>query len=302
MTNNIKFPNFLIVGAAKAATTTIHEYLKQHPEIFMTEDKEPCFFALKGKDIEKFYHPHGFDPVVNKESYLRLFENAKQEKIRGESSTPYLFLYEDTIKNIKCDIVKHEDVKILIVLREPVERAYSQYIMYRRELWESNSFEEALELEEQRLKNNYHFDYAYYKRGLYAHQVEAYQNNFKNVKVVFYEDFKKDNIASLNEIITFLGLSKFEFQKIDNRNIGGIPKSKILLKILRKKSYFKKLFQKIIPNSKKKFIYNYVFNRNLTKAPKLNQETKIKISKLYEADIKKLEKLLDIDLTSWKLK
>ena len=123
---NNKLPNFLIVGAAKCGTSSLHNYLNQHPDIFMPsynklgmKVKEPRFLI---KDLVKNRLPNG---VWSFEEYKSLFTDVKNAKLVGESTVLYLYYYEHAIKNIKHYLGK--DVKIIIMLRNPIDRAYSAY-------------------------------------------------------------------------------------------------------------------------------------------------------------------------------
>ena len=110
--NNRTYPNFLIIGAAKAGTTSIYNYLKEHPEIFMTKVKEPCFFSFAEEEV-KFLS--GKPKFINKfEEYINLFNGAENYKCKGEASTPYLYFYNKTISNLKKFIKEWEKLKIII--------------------------------------------------------------------------------------------------------------------------------------------------------------------------------------------
>ena len=299
MIHNKEFPNFLIVGAAKAATTTIHEYLKQHPNIFMCEPKEPSFYTFAEKENIKYSTGRPVKFVTRTEEYHNLFLNSHGSKIRGESSTPYLFFYEETINNIKKLNPDSKNIKILIILRNPVRRAYSQYMMKVRDLVETLSFEEAITLENNRVKENAHFDFFYVKRGLYYQQVKAYLKNFKNVKVMFYDDFKKNPQLFLGDIIDFLNVEKFKFSPISKYNISGESKSHFVTKILKGNSIVKDVVGSFLPMKYSKKISNVVMSYNIKKAPKMNIETELMLKSYYRNDIKNLESLLDVDLSAW---
>ena len=296
-------PNFLIVGTAKGATTTIHEYLKQHPNIFMTENKEPCFFLYPEKETPKFSthkknHTKLFVNSFNE--YKELFETSDAEvKIKGESSTPYLYFHNDTIKNIKNYISNYSQIKILIVLRNPVERAYSQYMMKRRDLKENLSFSEAIAEESNRIKQNYHFDYFYTNRGLYYNQVKDYLDNFSSVKIVLFEEFKKDSNKILNEITEFLELPEFDFKKINNKNVSGLPKSKGITNFINNSPRFFSLSKRLIPDKLGKNVLNYIRNKNLKKGESINLKDRETLMHFYKNDINKLEKLINRDLSNW---
>ena len=297
MTKNL--PNFLIVGTAKAATTTIHEYLKQHPDIFMTEWKEPCFFKFKDQEEINYTSTKRIVKFVTKtEQYKSLFKGGEYKKIRGESSTPYLYFYKDSINNIKNTVPDYQNIKILIVLRNPIERAFSQYMMKVRDLEEQMNFMEAISLEKERMRKHVHFDFYYVDRGMYYEQVKAYLEAFKNVKVVLYEDFKRETVSNLDEIVSFLGLKSFNFSTIRNHNISGKPKNKYISRLLIGENFLKKVFQTIIPKSQRKKISSAIMERNLKRIT-IDEASKKALQGYFKEDIKKLESLLGRDLSAW---
>ncbi|MDY2586482.1 sulfotransferase [Winogradskyella aquimaris] len=297
MNNNL--PNFLIVGTAKAATTTIHEYLKQHPKVFMTEWKEPCFFVFKDQQNLNFKSTKRIVKFITRlEDYKEIFENGKSKEIRGESSTPYLYFYDRTIENIRNTIPNHKDTKILIVLRNPVDRAYSQYMMKIRDLEEKLTFNEALDAEEDRMQNNFHFDFFYKDRGLYSNQVKAYLEEFNNVKVILYEDFKSDTNKILGDIVDFLNLEKFNFQPINRLNASGKPKNKIISRILIGDNFIKRSLKPFLTKRLRNNLLNQIQKKNL-KQTKIDNYSKAKLQEFFKSDVKKLETLIDRDLKEW---
>lgn len=295
---NNRLPNFLIVGTARAATTTIHEYLKQHPDIYMTEWKEPSFFTFKDKENASFTTGRPVKFVTKVEDYQSLFKGAENKLVRGESSTPYLYFYKQTIPNIKETISNYEDIKILIVLRNPIERAYSQYMMKVRDLVEDMPFMNALLSERNRKEENAHFDFFYSERGLYYNQVKAYIQHFKHVKIVFYEDFKENNELVLDEIIDFLNLKKINFQSIGFQNISGKPKVKLISRLLKEDFFVKRKLKKVVPDSLLLEMNSFIMRKNLNNV-KMGEEAKNYLRNYYSEDVKKLEELLAIDLSKW---
>jgi len=292
-------PNFLIVGAAKSATTTIHEYLKEHPNVFMTEWKEPSFFVFKDKSPPTYTTDIKVKFCHQLTEYYKIFEKGTQYKIKGESSTPYLYFYHDTIKNIKEVIKGYSELKILIVLRNPVDRAYSQFSMKVRDCVEELTFEEAVDIESKRKSENAHFDFFYIDRGLYYEQVKAYLNNFKNVKIILFEDFKANENLELNNIGKFLGIDKHDFLVGKKLNKAGVSKFRFITKFIRSKSIVKRLVGVFLPKEVKKKIINFIMNRNLKKGEPINIQTRLKLQNFYKEDIQKLETLIQRDLSHW---
>ena len=141
MSNNL--PNFLVVGAAKSGTSSLHNYLNQHPEIFMpsfrdgVNVKEPQFFVRESV-MDRLH-----SGIWNWQDYKDLFFQVKDEKAIGEASVFYLYYFEEAINNIKKYL--GDQIKIIIILRNPIDRAYSAYQHVSRSMKEELSFEEALD-------------------------------------------------------------------------------------------------------------------------------------------------------------
>jgi len=130
------WPNFFIVGAPRAGTTSLYFYLKQVPEVYLSPVKEPNYFSVKIIPDD-----HYLLPIRNKKNYLKLFEKVKDEKAIGEASPSYL---EDpeTPYLISQDV---SDARIIAILRDPVERAFSHYLMMVSQGFEKLSFRKALD-------------------------------------------------------------------------------------------------------------------------------------------------------------
>ncbi len=150
-------PNFLVIGAAKSGTTALHEYLKQHPQIYMSPQKEPHFFSLEGKKVD-FRGPGDKreeqlnNSVTNIEDYRKLFQGVSNEIAIGESSTSYLNNPEAPER------IRHyiPNAKLIAILRNPVARAYSSFLhMVQRGYEPLTDFAEALRDEERRIRDNW---------------------------------------------------------------------------------------------------------------------------------------------------
>jgi len=293
-------PNFLIVGAAKGGTTSIYEYIKGHPDIFMSEEqKEPTFFPFAGLKRPVYANDKPVRFITDFEEYQNLFSEVRSEKIIGEASTPYLYLYDQTIQGIKKYVPDPENVKILIVLRNPVERAYSQYMMKVRDLIEPLSFQEALDSEEQRVNDGYHFDFFYKDRGLYFEQVKAYKDSFKDVKVLFFEDLKNNPSQVVAEVYSFLGVDTnhdSDFSK--TYNFSGKPKFKFISALQRDRSKFRWL-KDLFPTSFRNSLKHKLNKLNLERVS-MSEAERESLKAFYYEDICKLENLLEVDLSHWK--
>ncbi|MDC0204193.1 sulfotransferase [Flavobacteriales bacterium] len=297
-----KLPNFLIVGAAKSGTSSLHNYLNQHPEVFMPsynkegmKVKEPRFLI---KDLVQYRLHNG---VWNWEEYKSLFNDVKDEIFIGESTVLYLYYYKHAIDNIKKYL--GENVKIIIMLRNPTDRAYSAFQHVSRGLKEHNSFEEALKIEKGRMNNESSLTpmVMYQEMGLYYNMVRAYKENFKNVHIIFYEDFRDDTEEEIKKIFKFLGLSLYaHIDFISRHNVGGKRwKNETIKHIFMKNNPLRSVLKKVIPKSLRKVVRDTLISASTDKVAPMNENTRKKLNTFFKDDIKKLSTLLNRDLTHW---
>jgi len=297
-----KLPNFLIVGAAKSGTSSLHNYLNQHPEVFMPsynregmKVKEPRFLI---KDLVQHRLHNG---VWSWEEYKALFNDVKDECSIGESTVLYLYYYKHAIDNIKKYLGKN--IKIIIMLRNPTERAYSAFQHVSRGLQEQYSFEEALMLEEGRMDKDPSLTpmVMYKEMGLYYNMVTAYKENFSNVHVIFYEDFRDNTELEIKKIFKFLGISisaNIDFTR--RYNVGGKRwKIQVMKNIFLKDYHLKTALKKIFPESFRKVIIDILIAISTAKVVGMKEKTRLKLNIFFKDDVRKLSALLNRDLTNW---
>jgi len=298
-----KLPNFLIVGAAKSGTSSLHNYLSQHPDIFMPsfnkegmKVKEPRFLI---KDLVENRLHNG---VWNWEEYQSLFDKVTDEKAIGESTVLYLYYFEEAIRNIKYKL--DEDVRIIIMLRNPVDRAFSAYTHVARSVKEQLSLEEALEIEHERLELDPTLTpmVMYKDMGLYYNMVKAYLDNFENVHVIMYEDFKSDTTKAVKKTLEFLGVdSKVSLDTGTKHNIGGKSwKTPFLKHFFMKDNLVKKLFRMVFSFSLRKKARIFLESILKHDSKPINTETRANLVMFFKEDVSKLEQLLQINLKHWK--
>ena len=297
-----KLPNFLIVGAAKSGTSSLHQYLLQHPDIFMptfnkdgVSVKEPQFL-IKSK-VEKRLH----FGIWEWKEYLSIFEGVKDQNVIGEASVFYLYYYKEAIKNIKSRL--GNDVKIIILLRNPVDRAFSAFLHVSKSLKESLSFEDALDQEEGRLEKDLSLTpmVMYKGMGMYYSMVKAYKKEFKNVHVVIYEDFRDKTNITLDSIFKFLDVIPIE--KLDfslRHNVGGKEWKNINMKnLFQKDNLLKSIYFKLFPRIVKDKIKKKLLYLSTNKARTMNNKTKDSLKSFFKEDINSLSNLIQRDLTHW---
>jgi hypothetical protein len=297
-------PNFLIIGVAKSATTALWFYLKQHPEIFMSFPKEPRFFAYMGQNIDfkgpgdKLYKKA---IVRNLDDYKNLFKDVNSEKAIGEASVAY-FSEKHSADRIKSYI---PDVKLILSLRNPVDRAFSHYLNKRRNGHECiKDFEEALKEENNRIQKNYSHTWRYIGRGFYYENIKYYLDKFgsEQMKIYIYDDFKKHTLLILKDIFKFIEVDDSFVPDLNTRpNESFIPKNRIIHNILNNRWKFYKSTKKFMPKKYRirliKFL-NKKWEENKHK-PQISREVKQKLIDIFREDIIKTQNLIGKDLSMW---
>jgi len=220
-------PNFLLMGAAKAGTTALYQYLKQHPQIYMSPVKEPHFFAYEGrKPNTQGPGDTANDSIITLKEYLALFESVRNERAIGEASTMYLYLPQ------ACERIRYylPDARLIAILRHPAERAYSAFIHLVREGRETlTNFSQALQSEEERIRQNWGPLWHLTRCGFYYEQVKRYFDTFprEQIKIYLYDDFKARPTQVVQDIFRFLKVDdSFQPDMSVRVNISGIPKSR----------------------------------------------------------------------------
>ena len=310
---DILLPDFLVVGAAKSATTSLYYYLGQHPEIQMTSIKENWFFSFLNNPPHYTSPGKLHDVVTSLDEYVKLFKGASQEQRLGDASPSYLYTYQDTIQNIRSVYPQEalDKLRIIISLREPVSRAFSQYYTFKRVVQEPLSFEEAVQDNtiRRRLNDNWNIFYDYTGFGRYYEQVKAFLDFFGNdrVLVVLYDDILNEAVEVCKSIYTFLGVDSSFTPDVETRlnAVSGEPKVKWLVRALISRNPIKRtlsFFIKIILLCLPKEIRNKILHTLLTrlfKRTEISESIKLELSRAYCDDIKRLEALIGRDLSQW---
>jgi hypothetical protein len=227
-----------------------------------------------------------------------LFEGADGETAVGEISPWYLYSAQAPER------IHHHipEAKLIAILRNPVERAYSAYLMARRADMEPLSFQEALEAEEKRIKENWGFTWRYKDFGYYYEQLRRYYDLFDSsqIKIYIYDEWKRDNVGTLRDLFEFLGVdSTFAPDTSLDANYGGIPKvNKINYLLMVENHPLKSVLKTLLPKSFREKIRDFVRKRNRYK-PEMSAEVRAKLQDTFREDVLKLQDLIGRDLSAW---
>ena len=290
-------PNLLIVGAAKSGTTSLHNYLNQHPEVFMCNPKEPHFLINKEIGLKRILV--GIDDF---QEYEKLFFAGKENKYRGESSVMYLMYPDIVIPKIKE--LFGDETKIIIMLRNPVDRAYSGFQHVKRyNVNETSTFEKAWEISEERYFSNTVITPAsrYQELGLYYNQVKSYFGKLQYVHVIIYDDYKADFKGEMHKVFDFLAIDKININIEERHMIGDWQwENDRMKKIMIKKNSLRSFLKIIIPfKSLRKMLRIKIKQSTTNKVLEMKKETRQMLQEFYKEDVANLSELLDRDLNYW---
>lgn len=284
-------PNFLVIGAQKAGTTWLYDVLGKHPDIFLPDTKELSYFCQQDSDGNEFDH---FDRL-NLSWYEEFFSARTTENAVGEISPMYL-CDEHAPERIAATL---PGVKLIAVLREPVERAASEYWMTFNKLASMAPLAEILEKD----------DNLILRRGLYSKQLETYFSLFprENILVLFFEEMMADRNAAVDRICRFLGVDP-ALQPREGLSEASNPatayrsrwlhttsvKIATALRASKALSWLPRLLKKTGFNEKVKSLNAMGFDK-----PALTAQERAILRSFYAEDREKLERLLERKIDAW---
>ena len=270
------WPNFFIVGAAKAGTTSLYKYLIGVPGVYMSPIKEPRYFSeINPPEIV------AMPPVRDRAEYLRLFQGAKDEAAIGEASVIYL-ADPETPKRIRHAV---PGARIIILLRDPVERAFSDYLMHVREGWQTFSFQEALQ------KGLYKGGYL--ELGFYAEQVKRYLDTFgpERVKIIIFEEFILDTKGTASDVLKFLGVNSQPPVSVKEAyNAFAMPRVRWAYRIFGSR-WARRAARTVVPAPLRLLVKERVLLKKVSK-PAMPQEARKFLEDCYRDDVRRLEDIL----------
>lgn len=310
--NSIR-PNIFLIGAMRCGSTTLHLMLDHHPDICMSLRKEPMFYFAeemrrrikKIEGQEKVALEKELALFVSKgrhrehQSYQELFSECCTSNNIGESSH---YLYSPQVaETIFSDC---PDARIIISLRNPVDRLYSEWLYYRRINARCDSFHEFM-------REGCEFNDkgellsigggSRIGKGFYAQLVKPWLDRFgsEHVKIILFEDFKSNPKEIVFSIYKWLGVSLDADFVMMHAQQGGVPKRKNIFETINKSSLLKTVVKNVLPKLTRQLLREKFFTIFLDR-PKISLGDEEFLKKIYSSDISELEALLGIALDDWK--
>ena len=299
-------PNFLVIGAAKAGTNALYRYLQQHPQVYMSPWKEPKFFAFESRDDLGFRAANGREAPVNatvvldREEYEQLFDGARGELALGEASPHYLYA-EKAPARIKALV---PDMKLVAVLRNPIDRAFSSYQHLVRDGLEPLDFGAGLDAEPARIAEHYAFLYRYADLGYYTRQLHRYDDLFPadQLLILLYDDLRRDPEATCRRLFSFLGVDEsFVPARSEDYNVSGLPRNRLVHRVLNPSAPMKRRLWQAAPSRLRDPLLRLqtrMVNRNLERQSMPARE-RDRLRSVFKQEVTQLETRLDRDLSHW---
>lgn len=313
----MKLPNFFIVGAPKAGTTSLYSYLDQHPRIYMSPLKETYYFSSEIR-AENFLNAEArtrierdqlalqkylagdmrekrFGGVVTTwDNYLKLFQSASDEIAIGEA-TPH-YLWSPCAAHGIAARIPH--AKILISLRNPVDRAYSNYLHMLAVGAADGSFRQEIEADLRRLNRRVGLEWPFLEYGQYTQQIKRYFQEFprSQIHISFYEELQRSPATLVSSLYSFLGVGDFPVDVSLRHNEPVIPRLPTTTYLLRRSGLWP-LLRSLAPASLRQRLQPLL--RQSRASLLMDPADRAFLTDFYREDIARLATLLDRDLDGW---
>lgn len=291
-----RLPNLFIIGATKSGSTALYSYINQHPQVYMSSVKEPQFFS--NDDLYR----------RGMEYYLStFFSDSEHFEVRGEATPHYLY-YEKAAARLK-DQLPESHQRFIVVLRNPIERAYSLYWNMVSEGHEALGFEDAIRAEKDRaldpgVTRLGSIRFQYVDTGKYAMQLRTYFKYFdrKQIHIAFHEDLRENPQSVLDPIWGFLGLERPAFEvSHGNRNAAWRPRSQHLHRFLRQPNWLKRKLGGVVPERYKRTIADRLIqlNKREFEYPPMGSAIRRELRDMFRDDVLELQAITGRHLQSW---
>ena len=293
-------PTFLVIGASRSGTTALHNYLRQHPDVFMPASKEPNFFLADGQVLD-FKGPAAEwvnNSMRSLEEYQGLFEAGARSLARGEASPLYLY-FENAPLRIKHHV---PDTRMIAVLRDPAEQAYSHFMYAKRNMLEPlDDFTEALAKEDDRIANGWQPMFRYSSFPRYGEQLARYYAQFdrSQIQLFLYEEFDTRPLPVLAEMFAFIGVDESFVPDVSYRpNASGRPKNKLLQDAVMKPHLATRIAGAMLPRGLRQRVKDIISGSNVEREV-LPADAKAILRARQSEDTLRLQDLIGRDLSAW---
>ncbi|HVW45559.1 MAG TPA: sulfotransferase [Solirubrobacterales bacterium] len=293
--------DFFIVGAPKAGTTWLYRNIGRSPDLFVAANKEPRYFSVEDGAEVAFVGP-GDDSwmghfVRSRADYEALFDGAGEGRLRGEASSDYLYTSAVAAPRIRRECPA---ARIIVMLRDPVHRAYSNWLHHRRDGREPLPFGAALDAEEERIGAGWAWWWHYRERGWYSRQLEPFLEHFPADQILLlrHDDLRRDPQGLLRRVGDFLEVDVLaDGDLLRGRNESVLVRSPFH-RTVRRVARPNAVARALLPRPVRATLRRRVDRGTLHK-PTIPPEDYRRLRRFYAADIERLAGMVDLDLSEW---
>jgi hypothetical protein len=296
---------FFVAGAARSGTTSLHRYLAQHPDVFLPPNK-PRFLVLM-EDSWGWKGPGDAGLLQNStksvSAYASLYATRQNERAVGDVSTPYLYNVSTAVRLREA----FPTAKVVVLLRNPADRAYSAFqIQRRRGLEPLADFEAALDAEAERIEAGWSYAWHYRSMGFYGEQLQRYYDVFprEQILVATHDELRTNALSLTQTCYRFLDVDDmFAPDTSVVHNPSGVSRIPFVDRALLQPTRLRQLVRRVVPRrirrrAGRSEALSSVMNKNLHK-PELPGASRRKLLDSYQKDIERLQLLTGLDLTDW---
>ena len=299
-------PNFLIFGVQKAGTTSIYNYLCEHPQVYMSPLKETEFMGqppLSEAEYDALSNEEkttrgGRQRILRLKDYCALFDGVTDEIAIGEASPNYLFSHKRVIPQIQQYV---PNAKLIAVLRNPVDRAYSDYLMHVRDL--VGNQKPLAEQVRHSGRSSHTLLKGHYSKGI-ANFLETFGP--EQVKVFLYDELRQDSDRFMQTLYRFIGVDPtFKVNTQTKQQTAQVPKNQSINKLLRTHNPLRSMagavLKTVMPEAQRQKLRSRLIAANSQgkDAVPLSEDDRALLTNYYREDILKLQDVLKRDLSMW---
>ncbi|HZR83433.1 MAG TPA: sulfotransferase [Candidatus Binatia bacterium] len=291
-----RLPDFAVIGAARCGTTSLYAHLREHPQIFMSPEKETDYFSLG--DLPPDEVPAAASPyrARNRAEYEALFRGAGGARAVGEASPTYLF-YPRSAARMR-ELVP--DARVICILRDPIERAYSHFGLARKMGFEViPDFEAALAAEDERWLRDRSMRFTYARASFYSGGLREFWVRFprERILVILFHEFAADPAGTMRKLYGFLGVDdRFEPDVGVRHNRSLVPRTSVVREAFSRPRRFRRLLQRNLPPRLVTRIGDLIMRPPPGLAPSIRE----RLLPRFDDDVRRLEALLERDLSAWR--
>lgn len=291
-----RWPDFFIVGAARAGTTSLFDFLGQHSAVFFPAVKEPHFFAAHVQSDPRLYFP----PIHDECAYLSLYTAARADQLLGDASPSYLW-DPDSASHIAA---RNPHAKIIISLRNPIQRAYSHYLLDCSTGLETKPFIDALYEDQAHIPGRWGREHLYLELGLYCKQVERYLACFdrQHIKIILFDDLQTHPDVVGSSVLEFLGppgalRTPYQFPQ---RNVSVVLRGLWANRLLyRMQTVLADCPDAWRPRLRGRFLWLREHLLVKSAKPRMDREARRFLAEFYKQDLEELERLSGHKVKHW---